>query len=210
MDEQSLNPPQPTDSNEYDSSTMELIEQARSGDLNAYEALFEEKMSWVLLYIDQRLGRKLRSKLESMDVLQETFLEAHSRFSTFKIGRRGSFSKWLCQIAETTILRQAEWFGAQKRAPEKELRARSTLLAHMATMKSSPGTRAARNERHETLANALQDLEEKETQVILMRYFQGLKINFIAERLDCNPRTVKRLIIRANSRLGEVLSELNN
>lgn len=156
----------------------------------------------------QRLGLGLRGKLEPEDVIQETFLEAHRTFERFESRGKGSFARWLCRLAESSILRQAEWFGAEKRDPRREAVLGSTLFEELRGSSSTPSSLASRTERYERLSAALQDLEDEEREAVLLRFFQGLTIPQIVEQVGQSRSTVKRLLGRATLRLGVALGEL--
>jgi RNA polymerase sigma-70 factor (ECF subfamily) len=67
-------------------SSTSLVQLARSGQREALDQLFAKSADRVQLYIRSRLGPKLRDEVDSLDVLQETYLKAHKHFARFANG----------------------------------------------------------------------------------------------------------------------------
>lgn len=178
--------------------TRFLLDRAKSGERDAYERLFALAADRLLLFIRLRLGAGLREKLDSMDVLQETFLEAHRGLAGFDAGEDGAFARWLCRVAENRIRGLADHHGARKRTPPAEGRSVSEVLASQA----GPSTLAARKETRDRLERALGQLEPDEQQALLWRYFEDRGLEEIAERLGRSPTAVRRLLGRGLSALG--------
>ena len=181
-------------------ATRILLEQARAGEREAYEKLFALAADRLLLYIRLRLGAGLREKLDSMDVLQETFLEAHEALPGFEAGEDGAFARWLCRVAENKIRGLADHHGARKRTPPEDRRPLAEILA------AGPSTIASRKETRERLERAIGELDADERQALLMRYFEDRGLEEIAERLGRSPTAVRRLLGRGLLALGGRLS----
>ena len=187
--------------------TLQLIEKIRLGDLAAYDNLFEREIDRLLLYIEHRLGKRLGAKVEPIDVLQETFLEAHRTFDRFEYRGPRSFRAWLCRIASSRINKAADWFGAKKRSIDKEFALGSALLVRLQTQATKPLSDVIRSEKCQQLTKGLEQLEDEEKEVILLRFFQELTVSEIAAELKISLSTVKRLLVRATYRLGSLLEE---
>ncbi|MFN3240006.1 MAG: RNA polymerase sigma factor [Planctomycetota bacterium] len=187
--------------------TLQLLARAREGDPEAYDQLFEHAAARLELYLRVRLGKQLRSREESRDLLQETYLAAHQAFGRFEDRGPGSFVRWLCQIAENQIRTRAEYHGAKKRSPG-ELARVSQLIDRLEAEQTGVLTQAGRSERRTWLAEAITSLPGDERDVLLMRHFEGREIAEIAERIGTSPTSVRRLIGRATVRLGDLLGEV--
>ena len=74
-------------------STARLLQRARDGDRAAYDRLFALAADRLLLYVRLRLGKGLRDRLESMDVVQEAYLEAWKDLATFEPRDDGAFAR---------------------------------------------------------------------------------------------------------------------
>lgn len=185
--------------------TEELIDRARGGDDLAYDGLFDRVADRLLVYVRCRLGAGLRGKLEPLDVLQETYVEAHRSFDRFQGQGPGSFTRWLYGIADHRIRDLAKHFGAAKRRPPGELVQASTALRRIAAEQTGASTLMARRERDEALVAAMDELPEREREALLLRFFQGRTLEEIAAALDTSERSVRRLLGNAMQRVGGVL-----
>ena len=181
-------------------SSAVLVERAQAGDRAAYGRLLAAAGDRVRLYLRVRLGRRLRSVLESEDVLQETWLEAHRAFPGFRWQGEGSFVRWLCRIAERRIQGLLDHHGARKRTPP---------VGGGADEPSAgvPGTATSAGEREETerLVAALDALDEPERTAVLLRFFAGLSLDEVAHATASSPTSVRRLLGRALATLGDRL-----
>ena len=188
--------------------TVQLLARARGGDANAYDQLFEHAAARLELYLRVRLGKELRSKEESRDLLQETYLAAHQAFGRFEDRGPGSFARWLCQIAENQIRTRAEYHGAKKRRSDGELARVSQVIDRLEAEETGVLTQAGRSEQRTRLAEAIASLPKDERDVLLMRHFEGREIAEIAERMGSSPTSTRRLIGRATVRLGDRIGDL--
>jgi len=187
--------------------TAELVGLAREGDRAAYDRLFALAADKVLFFIRMRLRSPLREELEPLDVLQETYLEAHRSFGRFDPRGTGSFSRWLCRIAGRAISGLADRSGASKRRAPGRRRTISSVLESAAGTGVDPGEIAARREEIERLEGAMAALDDEERRAILLRYFEEETIEEMAAGLGRSPTAVRRLLGRATARLGERLEE---
>ncbi len=185
--------------------TADLLTRARAGDRDAADRLFEAAAERVLVYVRARLGPTLAARVEPLDVLQETYAEALRSLDRFEEAGAGSFARWLCRIAEHRLLDLAK----RERAVKRDRRAlpASRLLERARASRTGPLTAAARIERDEHLAQALEELEEEERAAILARHFQGRTLEETARDLGRSVSALRRLLGRAMARLGRSLGE---
>src|SRR6185503_10965074 len=160
--------------------TAQLLDRAKAGDADAYNRLFALAADRLLLFIRLRLGEALRAKLDSMDVLQEAYLEAHRHLARFEHREDGAFARWLCRIAENRIRGLADHHGAKKRTTPGEAGAASRALELARNPQTGPLTAVARREGRERLARAMERLEAEEREVLLLRHFEERPIEEIA------------------------------
>lgn len=57
---------------------------ARQGDDSARGRLLEKYQTYLLLLARLEIGRRLQTKADAADLIQETFLEAHRNFRNFR------------------------------------------------------------------------------------------------------------------------------
>jgi RNA polymerase sigma-70 factor (ECF subfamily) len=130
----------------------ELLTSARAGDGEALGELLGLYTNYLTLLARVQLGRRLRGKVDDVDLVQETFLEAHRHFEGFRGTTEGEFVSWLRQILAarlSNLLRR--YYGTQGRDVrlERELaddldQSSLTLGRALAAAQSSPSQQAAR------------------------------------------------------------------
>ena len=78
--------------------TQQLVALAKDGDESALERLYHvygERVRWMIRF---RIGKVLRSKLESMDLVQDVFVHALQGLGDFTYSNEGDFVRWLSKI----------------------------------------------------------------------------------------------------------------
>lgn len=185
------------------------MRRAVHGDREAADRLFARAADRLLLFIQLRLGGKLRARLDAADVLQEVFTHAHRDLGRFdpeatQVPDR-SFLQWLCAIAENRIRDLAAFHRARRRDLEREERQVTAVLRELQRSGHGPATSLVRRDERERLANAIAQLPEDLREAILLRHFEGLSVEAIAERLGSSPSSVRRTLGRATVQLGQQL-----
>src|SRR4051812_9389027 len=93
----------------------ELLHQAQAGDQEVRGRLLERFRPYLTLLAQVEIGRRLRSKLDAADLVQETFLEAHRHFDRF-LGNESQLAGWLRQILAGVLANQLRrYLGTQGR-----------------------------------------------------------------------------------------------
>jgi RNA polymerase sigma-70 factor (ECF subfamily) len=177
--------------------TADLLRQARAGSPEALEALFARGGDRLLPYIRLRMGPRLRARLESQDLLQNTLLRACERLEQLRGEEPEAFWGWLYRIAENEIRDQAEHHQRQKRDARREV----PLGMPLATQAHTLASQLALSEEAERLERALETLSEPHREVILLRRFEELGFAAISERLGRRPDACRMLYARAMAAL---------
>src|SRR5207244_3289526 len=74
------------------------IRQAQAGDSAALGQLLEPYRPYLLLLARLQLSRRLQSKVDPADLVQDVLLEAHRHFARFEGTSEGEMVAWLRQI----------------------------------------------------------------------------------------------------------------
>jgi RNA polymerase sigma factor (sigma-70 family) len=170
----------------------ELVEQARSGDLAAYERIVETYQGIAFRTAYLITG----SAADAEEAAQDGFVKAHRALGRFRAG--APLRPWLLSIVanearnrrraagrrEALVLRAAEERRPGDAAPSPE----AALLDH---------------ERRSAVLAALNRLDERDRQVIACRYFLELSEEETAAALGCRRGTVKSRLSRALDRLRQ-------
>jgi RNA polymerase sigma-70 factor (ECF subfamily) len=159
------------------------------------------------------IGRRLQSKVDAADVVQDTFLEAHRRFGRFQGTTEAEFVSWLRHIlAANLAMLVRHYLGTRGRDVrlERELafdldHSSQVLGRGLLAGSSSPSQRAIRRERAVLLADALGQLSETYREVIVLRHLEGLSFPEVARRMQRSLDSVKNLWARALGQLRRTL-----
>ena len=189
-----------------------MIAHARRGDSATLGQLLELYRGYLTILARLQIGRRLQSKLDPADVVQETFLQAHRMFNQFQGNTEGEFMNWLRQILVTKLANLVRHYTTRARDVrlERELAGEldqsSQALDHgpVATT-SSPSQRAARREQAVLLADALEQLPNDYREVMILHHLEGLTFPEVARRMGRTVNSVEKLWARGLVRLRELL-----
>lgn len=190
-----------------------LMDQARAGDGAALGRLLERYRHYLTLLIRVQIGRRLQSKVDLEDLLQETFLEAHQAIGRLRADSEVAFLAWLRQILACVLANQVRrYFGTQRRDPRLELdleaeldQSSKALDRGLIASQTSPSRQAVRREQSVMLAEALEKLPEDYREVIILRQLEDLSFPEVAQRMGRTENSVKNLWIRALARLRHLI-----
>ena len=96
-------------------SSTAVLRQALAGSDAALDSLYERFGPRLLAFIRIKMGRALRARLESRDILQATFLKSFQHLDDFEGSDGRSLLGWMMRIAEHEILDRADFHGRQQR-----------------------------------------------------------------------------------------------
>jgi RNA polymerase sigma-70 factor (ECF subfamily) len=191
----------------------DLLRQAREENGPALGQLLELYRGYLALLARLQIGRRLQSKVDAADLVQETFLEAHCHFAQFQGTTEAEFVGWLRQIlAANLAMLLRRYLGTRRRDVrlERELaceldESSRVLDRGLIAGSSSPSQQAARREQAVLLADALGRLPEAYREVIILRHLERLRFPEVARRMQRSLDSVKNLWARA---LGQLRREL--
>jgi RNA polymerase sigma-70 factor (ECF subfamily) len=183
----------------------ELLDQARSGSPEALNHLYERCAGRLLAFIRLRLGRDLRSRLESRDILHATLLKSLSHVSELKAAETRSVMAWLARIAEHEIQDCADFHHRQRRDAAREMPIEDD--APLPALTRSALSRVILGEQAEQLEAALDVLSPDHREVILLRKFEELSFAEIGQRLGKSEDACRMLLARAMTALTLEMSE---
>lgn len=193
-----------------------MHEVAREDDQLVAEALGGNALSFQLLverYQDRifALARHYtKSAVEVEDIAQDTFLKVYRRLDTFQ--RQSSFSTWLYRIAVNTAL---DFLKRSGRSPVQAVEDPELTAAPIRAQAGSGVTIASPdvNLRREELAHITQrvlgELPEIFRTVLVLREFEDLSYQEMAEVLGISIGTVESRLFRARARFKEALVRLH-
>ena len=169
--------------------------------------LMREVTPRLLSFIRLSLGSELRRQTESQDVLQATLLKAFLRFEQFEGSGERSLYAWLAAIARNEIRDLRDFHGRQRRDPAM-LESVGSGLEDLAARLRSEVSRIHLRQRELQLERALETLKPAQREVIILRKYEDLSFQEIAERLGKSPDACRMLFVRAMAALTRVLEEI--
>lgn len=195
--------------------SVELLEQARRGGEAERGRLLESYRHYLALLARVELGRRLQTKVDASDVVQETFLEAHRNFESFRGTGRPEFAAWLRSILAARLAKTVRRFaGTQGRDLRLERdfsidldQSSRALDRGLFALHSSPSQQAVRREADLQLAEALAALPGEYREVIVLRHFEELTFPDTALRMGKTVDSVQKLWIRALARLRQLVKD---
>jgi RNA polymerase sigma-70 factor (ECF subfamily) len=192
-----------------------LLSLAKAGDVDALGELLELHRSYLELMARLQLGRRLQSKLDPTDIVQETFLDAHAAFPRFRGTTERELVSWLRQVLACNLASLVRRYCKTQRRGidlERELNrdldaSSQALDGGLVASTSSPSHQASRREQAVLLAEALQKLPPDHREVIILRQLEGRSFPEVAREMDRTLDSVKKLWVRGLARLRRTLGE---
>ena len=199
--------------------TAELLQHARQGETAAVNALLERHRQAVRQMIQMRLDRAVAARVDASDVVQDVLLEASQRLNDFIESGSMPFHLWLRQLAKDRLIdMHRRHRGAQRRSVDREQKVaasgsdRSTLNLDgvLADGELTPAAASIRRELEQRFLTALQELNDDDRDVILMRHQEHLTNSEVAEALGLSQPAAGMRYLRALRKLREVLGEASS
>jgi RNA polymerase sigma-70 factor (ECF subfamily) len=179
--------------------TQHLVALAQEGDAAALSQLCSVYGERVRRIVRLRLDRKLRPKLDSVDVVQDALLLALGGLKDFTYRNEGDFLRWLSTIAENRLRDILDGFHADKRDIDREIPFKTkgsrtdagSAGAAEPMRDTTPSVVLVKKEALDRLEKALDQLKPEKKEIIAE----------IAQRLGKNTGAVRMLLARAMAAL---------
>jgi RNA polymerase sigma-70 factor (ECF subfamily) len=186
-------------------SSTAVLRQALAGSDAALDALYERFGPRLLSFIRLKMGRTLRARLESRDILQATFLKSFQHLDDFEGEDGRSLLGWLMRIAEREIRDRVDFHRRQRRDAQQE----EDLGDHrdLAARSRSALSRLILDERARGIDTALESLSDAHRQVILLRTFEELSFPELARVLGKSEDACRMQFARAMTALTLALAK---
>lgn len=169
----------------------QLIREIKDGNAELYSQLIERYERRIIAFIYNMLKS---ARLENMaeDLCQETFYKAFRSLQTFR-EVEASFSTWLYTIARNTVLSELRKHKATNVSLEH------SGLEPLAHAESMPEHSALRNERIQLVRQAIDALPERQRAALILREYEQLDYQEIANVMGQTVSSVKSLLFRARA-----------
>ena len=197
--------------------TQELLQNAGQGDADAVNQLLDRHRDSLRQMVQFRLDRALAGRIDASDIVQDVLLEAHQRLADYISDARLPFHLWLRQLAKDRIIDMHRRHRvAQRRsvdreqslaAPEYAERSSMDLAAMLKDQELTPAAANIRKELERRFLTALDDLEDDDREIILMRHYEHLGNAEVAQALDISQPAAGMRYLRALRKLRSILGE---
>lgn len=181
-----------------------FLEQARNGDQSALGFLLNEYRGYLRLIAEREMGQSLMIRSDQSDVVQKSCIAAVNNFQQFAGETSQEFAAWLVEIHRNKIRDEYRSAKADKRDLDRE-----TSLTDEIEQENSlaPHQRLLDGERAIILAKALDEIPEKQREVVRLRHIEGWSLERISKQLDSKPAAIASLIYRGVNSLREKLNQ---
>jgi len=171
-----------------------LVELALAGQTECFSVLINRHAAAVR----NRLSRLVRDRWDLDDVVQDTFMKAWVRLSTFRF--EATFRTWLFSVALNEALalyRRRKWLSWP-------------VIVNLQALPSnceSPHQTFARIEARFRVRTAIQKLPRKYREVLVLRDIEQLTVRETAKRMNASIPLVKTRLFRARHMLAVALNQ---
>ena len=180
---------------------QQLVQRAQHGDLRAFDLL-------VLKYqgrIAALISRYVSDAGELEDVTQEAFIKAYRALGKFR--GDSAFYTWLYRIAANAAKNHLVAKGRRPGADATIEDAEGFGEGGMLSESASPEALAMGGELAEVVESALNALPDELKAALMLREFDGLSYDDIADVLGCPVGTVRSRIFRAREAVDQRVKE---
>ncbi len=156
-----------------------LLQAAQDGDLDAFEALVRRHQAAVY----RVAFRMLRSEVDAQDATQDTFVRAWRGLKRFR--RESAVSTWLYRIVTRRCL---DMIAARRPTEDRQIELDAGV---------DPADTAEQRERLRAVTRAIAGLPGEQRAALVLREFEGLSYDQVADVLNTSVPAVKGRIHRA-------------
>jgi RNA polymerase sigma-70 factor (ECF subfamily) len=195
MSGQELSPPGRTPE---DAEDIRLMALANAGDNAAFEQLVERHQRMVV----GTVGRMLGTNSDAEDIAQQVFVRVWKNVKRYE--PRAKFTTWLLKITRNLVfneLRRRSRHPAVPLQSETDEEERPLKDEHAV----APDSALLDQELQEAVDAAIGELPETQRMAVILRRYEELSYEEIAEALDQSVSAVKSLLFRARTELRESL-----
>ena len=194
-----------------DDKTRHLVALAQDGDESALNRLCNVYGARILWIIRLRMGSELRSKLESIDIVQDVLMSALKDLGHFTYKTEGDFLRWLSKIAENRLRGHVQRLHMNKRDIRKEVclnghrpTAEDSVVAALdAVVTTTPSAILSKREDLDKLVKAIDALKPEYRQVIVLTKIEGLSYKEVGQRLGKSADAARMQFSRAMAELTD-------
>lgn len=169
----------------------QLIFEIKQGNIDVYSELMRRYQRKILAFVYHML-KSANLELLAEDICSETFYKAFRSLHSFR-EVDASFSTWLYTIARNTVLSEL------RKQRSGTLPLEESGVIPVAPLEIAPEQAILRSERVTLVREAINKLPEKQRSALILREYDQLDYQEIADILGQTVSSVKSLLFRARS-----------
>lgn len=189
--------PNPLEANAVDFTLMERI---GAGDHQAFRELVERHQNAVIGTVAKMLG----NASESEDIAQQVFLRIWRNAKRYRPDAK--FTTYLFTITRNLVFNESRRKSRKKEVSSDEREENSNCLVE-ASPDRQPDAELLQAELQQAVDAAIASLPETQRMAVVLRRYEQLSYEEIAETLELSVSAVKSLLFRARTTLRESLSD---
>lgn len=195
-------------------TTNELLNEAGAGNAQALDRLLDRHRGALLQLVRYRLDRRIATRVDASDVVQDVLLEASRRLAEYLRSPAMPFHLWLRGLARDRMIDVHRRHRlAERRSVDRELkpaasapdRSEFDLIGQLGDHGMTPAAAAIRRELAERFRDAVDRLEDADREIVLMRHVEQLSNSEAAQALGLTTAAAGMRYLRALRRLRELL-----
>ena len=183
------------------SPSEELMARVAEGDEDAFEILVNRHQSSILNLVYRFIGDRTQAK----DLAQEVFIRVWQSAKSYE--PKAKFTTWIYRITanlcfnELKSSRRKKWFSFNRPDEDGE----HTFEETLADSTPSAENILLEKERSRQISDALQGLPENQRMALILKRYDDLSYQEIAQIIGCSVSAVESLLVRAKRALKEKL-----
>ncbi len=182
---------------------QDLVRRVQQGDKSAFDLLVIKYQHKIVHLVN----RYVKDPSEAQDVAQDTFIKAYKALGEFR--GESAFYTWLYRIAINTAKNYL--LSRSRRHSDYEVDMQDAeQIENAPQLKDieTPENQLMNDQIIQVIKSAIEKLPEEMRIAIMLREFEGMSYEEIAEAMDCPIGTVRSRIFRAREAIDEKLNPL--
>lgn len=189
-----------TDDNAEDDIDVALMERTKGGDHEAFQQLVERHQAAVLGTVAKMLG----NASEAEDIAQQVFIRLWKSAKRYK--RKAKFTTFLFTITRNLVFNETRK-KSRRHTFSLEEREENTHSEPAGDPSVSPINELLHEELRIAVDKAIESLPEKQRLALILRRYENLSYEEIAEITELSVSAVKSQLFRARTTLRELLAQ---
>ncbi len=194
--------------------TSELLVGARDGVSTAIDELLDRHRDSLRRMIQLRLDQRILQRVDVSDVIQDVLVEASRRLTDYMANPVIPFHLWIRQIAKDRIIdAHRRHRVSAKRSIDREQpqpgkspdQSTMELANQFRDNALTPAAAATQRELAQQIEGAVHQLRDPDREIILMRHYEQLNNQEIAQSLGLTEPAASMRYLRALKRLREII-----